>query len=231
MTVVRIHGGCSLSSMRVRGAWLGALVIAFGLVGCSDSIPNSISPISSGQSPATDATVEPWPAPADPMEATHSAGLVPESKESLAHHVHAHLDVFVNGQHITIPAGIGIDISNPGVKQFSDGKQIAYGGIEGCDRPCISPLHTHDVTGIIHTESATNVENTLGQFFIEWAQRLDVSCVASYCKPAVNIEVYVNGDPHVGNPADIGLSDHREIAIVIGTPPAQIPATADFSIA
>jgi hypothetical protein len=219
--------------MRVRGpsAWLGALVVGFGSVACSDSKPNSISPISSGQSPATDATVELWPAPADPLAATRSAGLVPETKESLAYHVHAHLDVFVDGQHITIPAGIGIDITNPGVKQFTDGGQISWGGIEGCDRPCISPLHTHDVTGILHTESATEVENTLGQFFIEWGQRLDDSCVASYCEPAKKIEVYIDAELYGGNPVDIALSDHREIAIVIGTPPAEIPATADFSAA
>ena len=206
-------------------------MVAFGLVSCSDSKPNSISSSSSGQSQATDATVEPWKAPADAMAATRSAGLVPETRELLAYHVHAHLDVFVDGQHITIPAGIGIDISNPGVQQFTDGGQISYGGIEGCDRPCISPLHTHDVTGIIHTESATEVGNTLGQFFIEWRQRLDASCVASYCGPAEKIEVYIDGEHYSGNPADIGLSDHREIAIVIGTPPAQIPASADFSAA
>jgi len=180
---------------------------------------------------ATETTVEAWPAPADPMAATRAAGLVPEVKETLVHHVHAHLDVFVDGQHILIPAGIGIDIANPGVKQFPDGAHVAYGGIEGCDRPCISPLHTHDSTGIIHTESATDVENTLGQFFIEWGQRLDANCVASYCRPAENIEVYIDGELYDGNPAEIGLSDHREIAIVIGTPPAQIPATADFSAA
>ena len=37
-----------------------------------------------------------------------------------------------------------------------------------CDKPCISPLHTHDVTGIIHTESSTHKDNTLGQLFVEW---------------------------------------------------------------
>ncbi len=205
------------------------MVVAFGLVACSDSEPNSIAPISSGQ--ATDATKQLWRAPADPMAATRSAGLVPEIKELLAYHVHAHLDVFVDGQHITVPAGIGIDISNPGVKQFTDGGQISYGGIEGCDRPCISPLHTHDVTGILHTESATAAGNTLGQFFIEWGQRLDDSCVASYCEPAEKVRVYVDGKLYAGHPADIDLSDHREIAIVIGTPPAHIPATADFSAA
>lgn len=34
--------------------------------------------------------------------------------------------------------------------------------------PCISPLHTHDTTGSLHTESATAVPNRLGQFFTEW---------------------------------------------------------------
>jgi hypothetical protein len=87
------------------------------------------------------------------------------------------------------------------------------------------------VTGILHTESATAVGNTLGQFFIEWGQPLDESCVASYCEPAEKVEVYIDGELYAGNPTGIELSDHREITIVIGTPPAQIPATADFSAA
>lgn len=82
---------------------------------------------------------------------------------------------------------------------------------------------------ILHTESATDVNHTLGQFFTEWGQRLDANCVAAYCQPDQKIAVYVNGQPHSGNPADITLLDHEEIAIVIGTPPDQIPSTADFS--
>ena len=41
--------------------------------------------------------------------------------------------------------------------------------------------------------------------------------------------MYIDGERYDGNPADILLSDGREIAIVIGTPPEEIPATADFS--
>ena len=40
----------------------------------------------------------PSEAPADPMAATIAAGLQPETHETLIHHVHAHLDVFVNGR-------------------------------------------------------------------------------------------------------------------------------------
>lgn len=198
------------------------LVIATGLAACSDSEP-------SYSSPTTQASVDLWAAPDDPMARTVEAGLEPEVKETLIHHVHAHLDVFVDGEPIKIPAGIGIDISNEFVHKFSEDREVSYGGIKGCDQPCISPLHTHDVTGVLHTESATAEDNTLGQFFIEWGQRLDEDCVATYCRPDEEIAVYVDGQLYDGNPAHIGLTDRREIAIVIGTPPDEIPSTGDFS--
>jgi hypothetical protein len=194
---------------------------------------------STSQAPATEqepatavakATVL-WPAPPDPIKRTVAAGLKPELKESLTYHVHAHLDVFVDGKPIVVPAAIGINIHDPGVQRFKepDGS-VSYGGITGCRKPCISPLHTHDVSGILHTESATAKYNTLGQFFTEWGVRLSKFCVGEHCSPEP-IAFYVDGKPYKKNPGDIELSDGKEIAIVIGTPPAQIPKTADFSAA
>jgi hypothetical protein len=55
------------------------------------------------------------------------------------------------------------------------------------------------------------------------ALRLDSACVADFCAPDTTLVVYVDGQPHSGNPAEIVLEDGQEIAIVIGTPPAQIP--------
>ena len=105
---------------------------------------------------------------------------------------------------------------------------VSYGGIEVCAVACISPLHTHYPTGILHTESATPEPNTLGQFFIEWGVELSDTCVGTYCGPEP-IAIYVNGEPFDGDPRAIELTDQKEIAIVIGTPPAEIPSTADFS--
>jgi hypothetical protein len=85
------------------------------------------------------------------------------------------------------------------------------------------------VTGILHTESATRKYNTLGQFFTEWGVKLDRTCVATYCKPQTTVALYVNGDAYSGDPRTIQLSNFKEIAIVIGTPPKTIPSTADFS--
>ena len=146
-------------------------------------------------------------------------------------HVHAHLDVFVNGRHVVVPAGIGINIKDPGVQSGPnpDGS-TGYGGIRLCATPCISPLHTHDNTGILHTESATAVPNRLGQFFTEWHVRLGRACVGGYCRPS-NIQFYVNGNRYKGDPRAIPLTNHKEIAIVIGTPPKKIPKTGDFSFA
>ena len=95
-----------------------------------------------------------WTAPDDPNERTTEAGLTPEVKEHLQTHRHSHLDVFVDGVAVPVPAAIGIDITDPGVQHFPDNG--AYGGIEECAKPCISPLHTHDETGIIHTEAAAD---------------------------------------------------------------------------
>jgi hypothetical protein len=170
-----------------------------------------------------------WPAPPGPLERTVAAGLQPERKEFLIHHAHAHLDVFVDGKPIVVPAGIGINIDDPEVQRFEDPDgAVAYGGITRCRKPCISPLHTHDATGIIHTESKSPKPNTLGQFFTEWGVRLHESCLGERCGPD-GIAFYVNGKPYRQDPRAIELTDRKEIAIAIGTPPAQIPKTADFS--
>ena len=167
-----------------------------------------------------------WPAPSDPLERTVAAGLEPAPQEFHINHVHAHLDVFIDGEAIVVPAGIGINIDDPEVIYFED--VGSYGGIEICDQPCISPLHTHDASGIIHTESSDPKPLTLGQFFVEWGVELSDTCVGEHCAPTP-IAVYIGGEPYEGDPRAIELTEHKVIVIVVGTPPAVIPSTADFS--
>jgi hypothetical protein len=167
-----------------------------------------------------------WPAPPNPMALTRQAGLTPETHEFVLLHVHSHLDVFVYGKKVVVPAGIGIDINAKAVRRFEapDGT-VGYGGINPpCAKPCISPLHTHLDDGILHTEAKKNQFNRLGQFFKEWKVLLSANCVATYCKPAKRIAVYVDGKRFTRDPRFIQLKDKREIAIVIGKPPARIPS-------
>jgi hypothetical protein len=216
-----------------------ALAVFVGAAGCgtpqagspsaalasAGAAPSAAGPSSSGQ-PAGVL----WPAPSDPMERTVAAGLKPGPKEYTNNHVHAHLDVFVDGKPVTVPSGIGIKVDDPAVQrdELPDGS-VRYGGIELCNEPCISPLHTHDTTGVLHTESSESQSHTLGEFFTEWGVVLNASCVATFCSPTTMIAVYVDGELATGDPREIVLTDQREIAVVIGTPPPVIPRTADFS--
>jgi len=165
------------------------------------------------------------------MSVALQAGLAPETKEYLTTHHHSHLDLFVNGHAQVIPAGIGIEIGAPGVRDelTPDGTAHSY-FVSICDAPCLSPLHTHDPSGIIHEESRTanHPPYSLGQFFTEWGLQLTSSCIGDYCKPDAPIHIYENGKLYAGDPGAITLENHLEIAIVIGQPPAVIPATWEF---
>ena len=88
-------------------------------------------------------TTPPWPAPTDPSAAVHAAGLPMLGREGNVEHIHAHLDVLVDGQTIPVPADIGIDVH----------------------RRTISPLHTHDGSGVLHIESPVKRQFSLVSSF------------------------------------------------------------------
>ena len=137
-----------------------------------------------------------WPIPADPITLATQAGLVSEQREYLVTHIHAHLDLFVDGKPVTIPAGIGIDIKAAGVRdeKTPDGTAHSY-FVDTCQAPCLSPLHTHDPSGMIHEESRApnHPPYSLGQFFTEWGLALDSSCVGKYCRPDTLVHIYLDG--------------------------------------
>jgi hypothetical protein len=139
----------------------------------------------------------PWSAPADASAAVAAAGLPMLGEEGSALHIHAHLDIIVNGTPVQVPADIGVD----------DARQK------------ISPLHSHDITGVIHIESPNKTDTfTLGQFFTEWQVSLAADHIGGLTTDATHhLKAYVNGAPRTGDPAGIVLAAHDEIAIVYGT--------------
>lgn len=124
------------------------------------------------------------------------------TQEGVAFHIHQHLDLFVNGKHVSVPAGIGI-----------------------YDNTFITEMHTHDADGVLHVESGKNRPYTLGQFFGEWSVRLNTHCLGRYCG---NLHWWINGKPQSGNPADLVVRAHQEIAIAAGKPPTRIPTNYKF---
>jgi hypothetical protein len=151
-----------------------------------------------------------------------AAGLPAFKSEQLFFHVHAHLDVFVDGKPVVVPAGIGIGGDPNARVGTQQGQQVA--GLAGeCSRPCISPLHTHDESGVLHVENDKERQITLGQLFTEWGLRFSDQCVGGYCAPDKAHKVYVEGTEFSGDASTIVLRDREEIAVVIGLPPPSIP--------
>jgi len=115
------------------------------------------------------------------------------------YHLHAMVSIYRNGTRLAVPKDVGI--------------------VSGCTYE----LHTHDLTGVVHLESSAAKTLTFGQFFEVWAQPLGAANVGGI---SGSVKFYLIENEHVtpytGNPADIELAAHRELAIVIGTPPAAL---------
>jgi hypothetical protein len=197
----------------------GALVIA----GCgSSSSPSSTSKTATTAASASTqpqaSTGQPGPeqvaleagtalAPASStLPGTTVNGIKCAPIEQLAYHIHAHLQVYVDGTPRALPGAIGLVA--PVAQQTPAGP---FYGAQGC----YYWLHTHTNDGIIHIESPTHRIYTLGDFFDEWHQPLSANQVASATGPVV---VYVNGKKFSGNPRDVKLDPHAAIQISVGAP-------------
>jgi hypothetical protein len=135
-----------------------------------------------------------------------AAGVPQLTAEGSVVHYHSHLDVFYNGEPVEVPANVGIDL------------EVGR----------ISPLHTHQPTGILHVEDNDDKELTLGQFLTEWGVRNNDKCIADICD-ASQIQLFVNGEKQAGSVVDFVLKPNLQMALVLGTPPEIIPATYDCS--
>ena len=124
--------------------------------------------------------------------------------EGLVLHFHTHLDIFVDGKRVAIPALVGI---NPGAGYLTE-------------------LHTHNATGVVHVEAQKTRDFTLGQFMAEWGVYLDSRCVGAYCN---GLKWYVNGKQQTGNPGNLVFKPHQEIALMVGKLPAKIPSSYKFA--
>lgn len=150
-------------------------------------------------------TKAPWPVEYEFLaDRLLPLGLTTLPQEAVNTHYHSHLDIFVNGKKVQIPALIGI---NTGAQY-------------------ITQLHSHDTRGVIHIESPkANDHFTLGQFVAEWGVFLNARCIGAYCD---GLKWYVNGKQQTGDPQGYTLQPHDEVAIVVGKAPKKIPSSYKF---
>lgn len=138
--------------------------------------------------------------------ATVIQGVRCDPTESIDFHIHAHLDVIVDGKSVTVPAGIGI-------------------------RPneCLYWLHTHNTSGVIHIEAPQETTFTLGQFIQIWNNTPGISKFEDLINGDKNFKVFVNGFEYKDNYDKIPLSAHDEIVIVSGSVPPTLPQSYEFN--
>ena len=121
--------------------------MSLALVGCGTSATTvATSPAASG--PGIRASLPPW-APEYQQLAARLAAIGLPTAGSDKFHIHALLDVSVDGRDVAVPANIGIDAANH---------------LE-------STLHTHDQTGVIHMEAPHPFAYTIGDLFAVWGVR------------------------------------------------------------
>ena len=218
-------------TLRAGAALLAVVALAL-LAGCGDSGGDSagasktsttasevaLGPAFGSMSdlPGILETAPPWGpnnAPDTLQLRLRAMGFDPLTAEGQVVHIHQHLDLYVDGKKVTVPAQIGIAATS------------AF----------ISDLHTHDDSGIMHVEAPKVQSFSLGQFFAVWGVRLDARCVGSLCASGEKrLAVWVNGTPVTGDPTRIVLEEHQEIVLAYGTPaqdPDPIPKTYDFETA
>jgi hypothetical protein len=190
----------------VAAALVGAAILGVVLLRDDGGASKTTAPANYNNLPGIRKTKAPWR-----VDYTNLADrLLPlglttlPGHEGLVRHDHAHIDIFVNGKRVPVPALIGI---NPGAGYLTE-------------------LHTHDARGVIHIESQKKEDFTLGQFFAEWGVFLNSNCVGAYCG---DVKWYLDGKQQTGNPAGLVLEPHQQIAIVVGKPPAKIPSSYAFS--
>lgn len=134
------------------------------------------------------------------QEAQPIAGIRCDRSEHSNYHIHAHVDIFIDGKPYPIPEAVGI-----------------------VGRSCLYWLHTHDRSGIIHVEAPQARYFTLDQFFLVWNATAQTA-------PAVKQtpKIFVNGKRVSGGLAQVEMVDLTQIAVIYGKEPPKIPSSYDF---
>ena len=138
-------------------------------------------------------------------------GIRCDTMEFTTFHIHAHLDIFVDGRPFTVPSQIGI---NP------EGR-------------CLYWLHTHDDSGIIHIESPEERQFTIGNFIDIWTKTFNnTQLFDNNLNGTTNaLSMYVNGIkiPTDTDLRNVSINAHDEIAVILGPIQAdKIPSRYEF---
>jgi hypothetical protein len=145
-----------------------------------------------------------WPPNYSNLSQVNKALGLPGLSETVLH-IHAHLDLWAGGNKVVVPADLAY---NPSLQ-------------------AVSPIHTHDETGVIHVEADDpKFKATLQDLFDVWGVMLTPDRLGGY----KGVHLWVNGKPVSGDPGAYEMKAHDEIALVAGDVPSgfQPPTSYKF---
>ena len=156
--------------------------------------------------PGVRKTKAPWPPEYEFLaDRLPPLGLTTLPQEAVNTHYHSHLDIFVDGKKVTVPALIGINV----------GAQLPH----RAPHPRHPRCHPHRVAEVERPLHAGPVPRGVGG-----VPEPDAASV----RTATGSSGTSTGSSRPGNPQRYTLKSHDEIAIVVGKPPAKIPSKYAF---
>ncbi len=170
------------------GSLIAAAVVLIAAVAFLLYNANAKNPTSQNQATPTEQVVNPAYPPV--------AGIYCDSLEQTAYHIHAHLTIYIDGEPVSIPQGIGI----------------------APDQSCLYWLHTHTGDGVLHIEAPKKVSPTLGDFLDIWGQGFSQSGYQNQLALTAGWTVYVDGKQVNSNFNQLVLQPHMVITIAYNSP-------------
>jgi len=157
-----------------------------GIAFSEDSVPASVETGLQDSPP-------PWKPDYNGLGERISAMGLPGFSETIAH-THASVQIYDDGKKEPVPANIGIDQATG----------------------TISPLHTHDTSGIIHMEADREFDFTLGQLIAIWGVEFSDSQIGSLKSQGdQKLQVYLNGQ-RVNDPVNVIMPEKGNLVIGYG---------------
>jgi hypothetical protein len=170
------------------------IIVALVATSGSKKASSSSSSAASGAEADLMVTPAPWaPQYAGMLQRIAGAHLPPYGT---SYHVHAVLQIFIEGKQVPIASQIGIDAQ----EEF------------------LAPLHTHDSSGIIHQESTEPYPFKLSQFIAVWGIKFTNTQLGAYKDEAgKELALYANGE-RIANPVGYAMKPHDKLVLDYGNP-------------
>jgi hypothetical protein len=188
---LQIGGGVGLLAVIV--AVVVVIIVSSG--GGSSSSATTASGGSVGDTSGLQTGPAPWKPEYSYLAQRLGAFNFPQQTD-IGYHIHAQLNVYIDGKQTTVPANLGIDPQG----RF------------------ISPIHTHDTSGVVHMESTKFYPFTLGEFINIWGVYFTKNQLGAYKVGNGNVlQLWVNGK-QIADPVNYQMKAHDVMILGYGKP-------------